>query len=251
MASREAISGFAKACQVALQETILSPLRKRLAGYPSLAVWVAQADARRCAGAGAGSALSEVHVPTFSLSPTDTMQRVAEGLLNLPRLFEVYADDDALAFSLETLPFIKAEMLKALAEPAPEAAAPAHHSRRTSSLSLKTPPVLAAPAPELTPEAVSAAWLSSLGLSLLAHLTAKVLPGIRFLSASGAAQLASDLGYLSSIVMALNIEDPELDRWKEYVELDDAAGRERLKGEDAAGDVVLATVARLRGWTAS
>ncbi|EKM56853.1 uncharacterized protein PHACADRAFT_254204 [Phanerochaete carnosa HHB-10118-sp] len=252
VAAREAISGFAKACQVALQETILSPLRKRLAGYPSLAVWVAQADARRRTGAGGSSALSEVHVPTFSLSPTDTMQRVAEGLLNLPRLFEVYADDDALSFSLETLPFIKADMLRALAEPSPEVSAPTHHPRRTSSLSMKTPPVLsAAPTPEFTPEAVSAAWLSSLGLSLLSHLTSQVLPGIRFLSSSGAAQLASDLGYLSSIVMALNIEDAELDKWKEYVEMDDAAGREKLKGEDAAGDAVLPTVARLRGWTTS
>lgn len=251
VAAREAISGFAKACQVALQETILSPLRKRLAGYPSLAVWVAQADARKRAGAGS-SALSEVHVPTFSLSPTETMQRVAEGLLNLPRLFEVYADDDALSFSLETLPFIKAEMLKALSEPAPEAASPAHHSRRTSSLSMKTPPIVSTPpAPELTPEAVSAAWLSSLGLSLLSHLTSKVLPSIRFLSSSGAAQLASDLGYLSSIVMALNIEDGELDKWREYVDMDDAAGREKLKAEDAASDGVLSTVARLRGWTAS
>ncbi|GJE86725.1 golgi complex component 7-domain-containing protein [Phanerochaete sordida] len=249
--ARDAISGFAKACQVALQETILAPLRKRLAGYPSSPVWVAQADARRRgAGAGAGaagSALSEVHVPTFSLSPTDTMQRVAEGLLNLPRLFEVYADDDALAFSLETLPHIGAELLRALAEPAPEAAAPHAHARRASSLSLKSPPAPAAP-PELTPEAVSAAWLASLGRSLLAHLTAQVLPAIRFLSASGAAQLASDLGYLASIVMALNIEDAALERWKEYVELDDAAGRERLREGDA-GDAVLATVARLRGWT--
>ena len=46
------------------------------------------------------------------------MQRVAEGLLNLPRLFEVYADDDALAFSLETLPFLDADMLRALSEEA-------------------------------------------------------------------------------------------------------------------------------------
>jgi conserved oligomeric Golgi complex subunit 7 len=252
--AREAIASFAKTCQVALQETILSPLRKRLAGYSSLTVWGAQADAKtRRAGAG-GSAMSEVHVPTFSLSPTETMQRVAEGLLNLPRLFEVYADDDALSFSLETLPFVQAEMLKALVEPAPDVSTTstaAHHSRRASSLSLKTPPVMATPpTPELTPEAVSAAWLSSLGLSLLAHLTSKVLPSIRSLSTSGAAQLASDLGYLSSIVMALNIEDPELDKWKEYVEIDDAAGRERLK-DDSAGDGVLATVGKLRGWSST
>ena len=255
--ARDAISEFARTCQVALQETILSPLRKRLAGYPSLTVWVAQADAKGRRGAGgagaSGSALSDVHVPTFSLSPSETMQRVAEGLLNLPRLFEVYADDDALSFSIETLPFIQAEMLKALSEPAVDASSgPSQHARRASSLSLKTPPLVfqtaASVVPELTPEAVSAAWLSSLGLSLLSHLTSVVLPSIRFLSSSGAAQLASDLGYLSSIVMALNIEDAELDRWKEYVEMDEAAGRDKLK-EVGAADGVLTTVARLRGWS--
>ena len=46
------------------------------------------------------------------------MQRVAEGPLNLPRLLEVYADDNALSFSIETLPFIQAEMFKAISEPA-------------------------------------------------------------------------------------------------------------------------------------
>lgn len=250
-AARDALAQFAHACQVALQDTILSPLRKRLAGYPSLSAWAAQ-DAKAKKGAGA---LSEVHVPTFSLSPSETMQRVAEGLLNLPRLFEVYAADDALGFSLETLPFIDAGMLRALAEqPAPDAppsaGAGAHgHGRRASSLSLKTPAALApAPAAEMAPEAVAAAWLASLGLSLLAHFTGSVLPGIRALSAKGAAQLASDLGYLSSIVMALNVESAELDRWKEGVEMDEAAVRERLKEEP--GDAVLAAVARLRGWAA-
>lgn len=247
--AREAVSGFAKTCQVALQETILSPLRRRLTGYAALPAWTAlDPKARR---GGGGSALSEVNVPTFSLSPSETMQRVAEGLLNLPRLFEVYADDDALAFSLETLPFIEAEMLRALAEPSPDPSSATHqHSRRSASLSLKAPPVVATPpAPELTPEVVSAAWLSSLGLSLLAHLTGMVLPGIRTLTPQGAAQLASDLGYLSSIVMALNIEDGELDRWKEYVEMEDAVGRERAR-DGVSEDSVLAQVARLRGWTA-
>ncbi|THG94756.1 hypothetical protein EW026_g6780 [Hermanssonia centrifuga] len=247
--ARAAISSFAKACQVALQDTILSPLRKRLASYSSLALWAAEADSKMRRGGG-GSALNDVQVPTFSLSPSEVMQRVAEGLLELPRLFEVYADDDALSFSLETLPFINTEILKALSEPPSESVtSPVHpHSRRTSSLSLKTPPTLPQPSlPELTPEAVSAAWLSSLGLSLLTHLTAEVLPSIRTLSGDGAAQLASDLGYLSSIVMALNIEDPDLDKWKEYVEMDDDAGRQRVQ-EASDDDSVLATVAKLRGW---
>ena len=74
----------------------------------------------------------------------------------------------------------------------------------------------------------------------------------------GAAQLASDLGYLSSVVMALNVEDGELDRWKECVEMEDGVGRERYKEEFGSGsgrkeggekDKVLGVVGKLRGWT--
>ncbi|KAI0088771.1 Golgi complex component 7-domain-containing protein [Irpex rosettiformis] len=251
--SRQSISALAKHCQVALQDVILSPLRKRLSTYASLPVWSSTPDSKSKRG---GNASSAVSVPTFSLSPSETMQRLSEGLLNLPRLFEVYADDDALSSSLDTLPFINTEMLKALSEPSVEASPVPGHTRRTASLSMKTPPVLAPVAPtqlSLPPEAVSAVWLSSLGLSLLAHLTGTVLPGIRTLSTDGAAQLASDLGYLSSIVMALNIEDGELDRWKECVDMEDGVGRERYKeefggGRKEGGDKVLGVVGKLRGW---
>ncbi|CAL1709346.1 unnamed protein product [Somion occarium] len=254
----EALSNFAKACQIALQDTILRPLRKRLASYPSLSMWSQTESKSKRAGGTTGSALSEVHVPTFSLSPTETIQRVAEGLLNLPRLFEVYADDDALSFSLETLPFVTAELLKSLAEPVAllPTQPPNPHSRRSPSLSLKTTPPAAVPAAqpphpepeyEFSPESVSAIWLSSLSLSLLSHLTGDVLPSIRTLSSGGASQLASDLGYLSRTVMALNVESEELERWKEFVEVDDQTGKARVK-ENGRGDAVLNMVARLRGW---
>ncbi|KAK7683035.1 hypothetical protein QCA50_013707 [Cerrena zonata] len=252
----EAVSQFAKACQIALQDTILRPLRKRLATYPNMTLW-SQADPKaKRAGGGGGSALSEVHVPTFSLSPTETIQRVAEGLLNLPRLFEVYAEDDGLSFSLDTLPFVTSELLKSLAEPPVPTSAvpPTPHSRRSPSLSFKMPPV-ASQAPEteqeFTPEAVSSIWLSSLSLSLLSHLTFDVLPSIRTLSSGGASQLASDLGYLSSIVMALNVESEELERWKECVEWEDGDGKDKakeVKESNGKVDGVLGTVSKLRGW---
>ena len=54
-------------------------------------------------------------------------------------------------------------------------------------------------------------------------------------SVEGARQLASDLGYLSSVVMALNVEDEGLDRWKEWVEMGDVVGRERYKEEVGSG----------------
>ncbi|KAL4253669.1 Conserved oligomeric Golgi complex subunit 7 [Abortiporus biennis] len=259
--ARAAISNLASACQVALQDTILRPLRKRLSSYSSSSQWSSQGESKSRRG---GNALSDIQIPTFSLSPSDTMQRVAEGLLNLPRLFEVYADDDALSFSLETLPFIRSELLKSLAEPlpTPNSAGPTGggvtHTRRSPSLSLKaTPPTTtnhsqSISITEFSPEAVSAVWLSSLSLSLLSHLTTEVLPSIRTLSSQGSSQLSSDLGYLSSIVMALNVEYEDLDKWKEFVELDDVGGRAKVKeNPELKNDNVFVTVAKLRGWSLS
>ncbi|KAH9918721.1 Golgi complex component 7-domain-containing protein [Epithele typhae] len=285
------ISELARTTQQALQDTILSPLYKYLSTYASSSLWAAPPDpqTRRVQGTGGGNALSEVSVPTFSLSPSSTMQHVTEGLLNLPRLFEVYADDDALAFSLNTLPFLSPDTLRALSEPAPPAPTDAHaaaggitHTRRAPSLALAhapaSPALALAPAP-LPPEAVAAAWLAALGRALTTHLTDAVLPRIARLSPAGAAQLASDLGYLANIVAALNVDAPALERWRAAAALDDVEGRRRVRedrarpkgvgegGEAEALDgngnghgeakdaaeleldaAVLAAVAKLRGW---
>ena len=259
-----AVSDFARSCQVLLQKTILSPLHKHLASYATLAVWSSSKPAPGKLPGGTG-ALTEVQVPVFSISPSDTVQRVAEGLLNLPRLFEVYADDDALAFSIETLPFVDEDLLKSITEqshseahahpPSAPSTPGIHHSRRTPSIALKTPPAaLVIPAniapPVLSPEAVSAAWLSSLALSLLMHLTGSVLPKIKALTPTGASQLSSDLGYLSNVVQALNVRSVDLERWKDFSDLSDEDGKRQVKDREVAPeDQIFLTVAKIRGWT--
>lgn len=233
---RKAVFAFANSCQVALQGTILSPLRKHLATYASLPLWNAPGDPK----AKHTMTANDLQMPNFSLSPSDTIQRVAEGLLNLPRLFEVYADDDALAFSLHTLPHIDTETVKGFAEPmSSDAFAQPMHMRRSSLSAAK-------PAP-LDPDTVSSTWLSSLGHSLLEHLTVTILPSISSLSAVGAAQLASDLEYLSNIVRAINVDFPELDRWRELMALDNDEGKQRLS-EAKDVDHLFRLVARLRQW---
>ncbi|KAJ4483221.1 oligomeric Golgi complex subunit 7 [Lentinula aciculospora] len=227
--ARSAMFDFAKACQSSLQGTILSPLRQQLVSYASSSIWATTAEESR------NTTFNDLQVPTFSLSPSDIIQRVTEGLLNLPRLFEVYADDDALSFSLQTLPYADPELLKNVPEVfVPDAPS---HSRRHS---------IAKPA-NLDPETVSTAWLSSLGQSLLAHLTTEVLPRISRLNTGGAAQLASDLGYLSNVIRVLNVESEELEQWKEYVELKDDAGKVKVNTKNDE-DRVLNHVARMRGW---
>lgn len=46
--------------------------------------------------------------------------------------------------------------------------------------------------------------------------------------------------------MALNVEFEELERWKEYVEMEEGVGRG--KWAEMRGDAVFGSVARMRGW---
>ncbi|EPS95322.1 hypothetical protein FOMPIDRAFT_20550, partial [Fomitopsis schrenkii] len=241
--ARSAISALAQACQVALQDTILSPLYAHLSAYPTLALWTAPDPSAK--GSGTGGATSAVHVPTFSLSPSSTMARVAEGLLSLPRLFEVYADDDALAVSLETLPFLTKRFLRAIAEPVqpPQPAPPEARSRRTTSIALHPGQQVQAPAQpqaiqdmHFSPEAVTAAWLASLTRTLLARFTRGVLPKISRLTPAGAAQLSADLSWLANIVEALNADWAPLRRWRKWIDVADVDGKKMLAEGDASGE---------------
>ena len=172
--ARQALRSFTRRTQSFIQSIILAPLKTLLSGYPALPVWSAPEKIRQ---------RGELPVPTFSLGPTETIARVSEGLLNLLRVFEVYAADDALGFSIETLPFVDSDSTG-----------------------------------DLNAEMVLSTWVSSLSLSLLAHLTGAVLPSIKNFSNAGAAQLASDLAYLSNAVRALDVEWEELEKWREEVE---------------------------------
>ena len=211
--AQEALVAFTKEAQRFLQGIILSPLQAQLQSYPSLSVW-AQPDKAVKRG--------DLQVPTFSLSPTDTIARVSEGLLNLLRVFEVYAADDSLAFSIATLPFVDADLLA--------------EASKTSGLGAET---------------VLSTWVSSLSLSLLAQLTKSTLPRIRSLTSGGASQLASDLDYLSNAVRALDVEWEDLERWKEaagVVTEEDWKKRYKEALESNDGEDVWRKVGGLRGW---
>jgi len=109
IAARSASTDLTRASQLFLHDTILAPIMQTLEVYSSLPAWTLPSDARpEARGA------FDLHIPTFSLSPSETITRVGEGLFNLPGMFEVYAEDDALAFSIETLPGLDIEMIKHL-----------------------------------------------------------------------------------------------------------------------------------------
>ncbi|KAF8328554.1 Golgi complex component 7-domain-containing protein [Cantharellus anzutake] len=279
-ASLDGLSSFTKSCQLYLQHVILKPLHAHLSTYASAPAW-SSTESKTERGA------FDLQIPSFSLSPTQTVQHVAEGLLNLPRLFEVYGDDDALAFSIETLPFVNEESLKYMMHaensqtgvpPSPTDDRPASHSRRASmtlsvparrlsstSLSLASNASAAElhqpPPASLSPEMVTSTWLHSLTLSLLTHLTSTILPSIPQLSSQGAAQLSSDLAYLSNIIRALNVEFEELDQWRDILDMKEGDARNRYDailtetrlggGGDIAGREIWEMFAKMRGWMPS
>ncbi|CCO30664.1 Conserved oligomeric Golgi complex subunit 7 Short=COG complex subunit 7 [Rhizoctonia solani AG-1 IB] len=213
--TRKAQVEFTQACQGLVRDTILSPLKIRLSGYAVLGEWT-EVDHTQP---------GTLKLPKFSTSATSTIQSVAEGLLNLPRLFEVYADDNALAFSLSTLPFVGAEQQ--------EQSAGIQEEDQTPE--------------EQNAEIVTSTWLSSLTLSLCAHLTDQILPEITALTPLGARQLASDLDYLSNVVRTLGVEPEVLEQWRVVAELSDGEGIARLKEGKDVGEV-FGKVASLRGW---
>lgn len=213
-----ALTAFARTNQRTLQRVLLSPLYAHLAAYPTLPLWSAVRVQEAVPG------MAGVVVPTFSLSPSEVAHRVGDGLLNLPRLFEVYAEDDALGFELGGL--AGADGVETVPGEADEQGQGQGYS----------------------PEAVTAAWLSSLGRATVVHLTRDVLPQIKTLSVAGAAQLSADLGYLETIVRALGVEKGDLERWKACVGMTDDAGRAMLASEDGS-DRIGQLVAKMRKWT--
>ncbi|KWU43817.1 hypothetical protein RHOSPDRAFT_18922 [Rhodotorula sp. JG-1b] len=269
--ARGAAIDFTRTAQLFVHDTILAPLLAHLDEYAGLSCWASAQD-QRSVNKGA----FDLAIPTFSLSPTETISRVGEGLFNLPRLFEVYADDDALAFSIETLPFVDAEALRAMQQPAATHAPPlmtrqnsGHRSspsdltqqngmplspagpraRRASLAGSSQPHVQPQPAViKLTAETVIATWLSSLTLSILTHLTTSVLPNISRLSKHGANQLVSDLDYISNVARALDVESPEdLEGWRDAAALEDKALRGETEAEARIDRHILERVARIRG----
>jgi len=235
--TQSALVDLTRSTQTFLQRIILSPLFSQLELYPILPTW-SQPDKPSRRG--------ELAVPTFSLSPTDTIAKVSEGLLNLLRVFEVYAADDALAFGIESLPFIDVSTLPHnISEPGISP----RQSRFDDTLLPTEGGNGSGGSGGMTAEIVLTTWISSLTLTLLSHLTKTTLPSITTLTSGGADQLVSDLGYLGNAVRALDVEWGELEVWGRVVGSvnDDAAWKEGFeKSQNGEGDI-WKVVGKMRG----
>ncbi len=76
-------------------------------------------------------------------------------------------------------------------------------------------------------------------MALVVHFTEVVLPQIRRISASGIAQLETDLSYLNNVVKALNAESRDLDLWRDYCGMGDENGKTLVRSGERSGDKVL------------
>ncbi|WWC67463.1 uncharacterized protein I206_101371 [Kwoniella pini CBS 10737] len=208
--SLNALKELTKSNQLEIQSIILSPLLNQLETYPHLQVWN-KPDKLIKKG--------ELQVPTFSLSPTDVISRVSEGLLDLLRIFEVWSKEKGLKWSLNTLPFIDNVL---------------EEENDNSNLNL----------PE---EIVLSTWISSLSLSLLSYLTSKVLPNIRQLTNNGSNQLETDLNYLNNAVGALDVNWNDLNKWEKKLKLKEIEWKKQIKFDNEDFEI-LKNVGRMKGW---
>jgi hypothetical protein len=245
---------FTKDAQAATQKAIVAPIQAMLAGYPSLPSW-SQPDkvARR----------GELHVPTFSLSPTDTISTVTEGLLDLLRLFEGFAHDEGLGFSLGTLPHVNSDLLQTMTQAVQEdtSARPQHHrtistvgsfAAMNEKLGLSKSPGPSTPLETTLPqEVILSTWVSSTTSGLLDQFTSKILPEIkRPLTNHGATQLATDLSYLGNATRAMDVESQHLECWRESCETKSSAELKELMAQETfvARSPEAVDIARYIGW---
>ena len=97
--ARQSLAKQLNAVQQHLIDMALAPLMSYMEFYTQLSIW----EANRLPGS---VNEYELAMPTFSLSPTEEMSRIGEGLLDLPRLLEVWSDNADLRWAVRGLPFV-------------------------------------------------------------------------------------------------------------------------------------------------
>lgn len=103
--ARERVWELTRECQELVHQTILAPIVKPLENLSSSLRSVWSAPDPRPRKSTVDDATVDIDMPEFSLSPNEYITRVGEQLLMLPQQFEVYADDTALLYHVETIPF--------------------------------------------------------------------------------------------------------------------------------------------------
>lgn len=255
--AKDAIDQLTSVTQRLLISLLLKTPYDILGKYPSLPIWSQQEKQQRRA-----PGMPNLQVPTFSRSPTDEITRVTETVLGVLRILEVCAgeDDSIMSWQIGKLEGVQEEMLLEIMQSQEASGGDAlgvgiqesmnakalfpttHHSLSTTG----TPHPMAIPQ-----ELVLQAWITSLTMTLLGHVTRDILPAFsRPLSSTGVSQLSADLGYLSNAMRALDVESPDMERWRRALDCaseSDLVEAARGMGEEARD--IVKQVQEMRGWT--
>lgn len=189
-------------------ELILTVFRQHIDAYSTHGAW------RRTSSTRDGGD-SRMRVPTFSLSPTEGMVRLGEGLLNLPRLLEALVERELPCFAYEAhaLPYVRDD-------DAPRMPRKQGTSSRSLSVKVLTHDEANGVSMASSTDQILSAWLRSLTLTLLASVQNDALPRIVATRDYERPQLASDMDYLSTIASALNASSASLREWADVLQLE-------------------------------
>lgn len=265
--ARTSILSIGSSLQTFQHDLVLSQFLPELELYPTLAIWTSNKHP---------SIVNEydLAMPKFSLSPTEAMARIGEAMLNLPRLFEAYADE-VLLFCLSSSTTASASKQEGAggqghvrhATMAPSAdSTAAGRTMHRQAFSTTTTPLPSDPptASEEDSAGVLSSYLRSLLILFFTRFLSSTIPSLPRLTEIGAAQLATDLDYLSNISSVIWGESEGILRgWKKAAELSTDEGKRLVSGEGGKmqvegweeGEVerwvrseAFGIVGRLRGW---
>ncbi|PWY99253.1 hypothetical protein BCV70DRAFT_200833 [Testicularia cyperi] len=241
---------------------ILTPFLPELESYSKLRVWTSTTHP------GVTNEF-DLAMPKFSLSPTEEMARIGEGLLNLPRLFEGYADEPLLF----CLPSRGASVAPGAAsdserEPGAETSSRSAQHRQAFSISSVPAPIAVNVPPladlEKDKDNILSIYLHSIMSEFFRYLLATTLPNLPRCTEIGVSQLSADLEYLSNIASVIYSDAEQvLKNWKKAAEMPRDFGIALLGSAESlpaiegwteqevralASSDALRSMSRIRGW---
>lgn len=274
-AARASMFAIGASLQSFQHDLVLSQFLPELELYPNLSIWTSKKHP---------SIVNEydLAMPKFSLSPTEAMARIGEAMLNLPRLFEAYADEvllfclnsstvEAAAKGKKEEPMSRMhERHMSVAPSVTERSTMHRQAFSTTTVPMPTPESTTAEGLDEADVGVLSQYLRSLLTLFFSRFLSSTLPSLPRMTEIGAAQLAADLDYLSNISSVIYGESEAILRyWRKAAEIGTDVGR-RLVSEHVAGikdgkgsavegwdedeveqwtrSEAFRTMARLRGW---
>lgn len=170
--AHQSILELTQECQSLIYGAIFAPIVRHYENIVSMTnVWAAPEPAPRSKE----DASIDIDMPQFSLSPSEYITRVGEQLLMLPQQFEMYADDTALAYNVETIPFVQKEDIEAASEEDQDGSD------------------------------VVQLWTTVIARGAMNGFL-KEIQRIKRLSAQGKRQLRTDISYLFNVLSALDVQ---------------------------------------------